>query len=294
MFGRWTKVERLADPDDVFAGHVVRFERAAHDRIVRSPRPAHPAIVPVADFTRLQLARRARSAGGIRRIGQLERVRTGHKQTLLLRGLVRCEICSRKMQGELVRRSALYYRCNARTLTPGAAALADHPRTVNLREEVVTAAINRWIGGLFNRDNVDETVRALVASQSGPTVSAGSDAAKARLKKAEEAVRRLQDAILAGMDPGAVKEAINGAQAEREAARAEVESAPKLARLEAAEVYAMIDALGDVGGALERAQPDSLIKLYQDLGIGVSYQHREDGGVATIALRVVNADFHAH
>jgi len=111
---------------------------------------------------------------------------------------------------------------------------------------------------------------------------------KARLKKAEEAVRRLQDAILAGVDPGAVKEAINGAQAEREAARAEVESAPTPNHLEAAEVYAMIDALGDVGGAIERARPDSLIKLYRDLGIEVSYQHLEDGGVATIALRVLN------
>ena len=50
----------------------------------------------------------------------------------------------------------------------------------------------------------------------------------------------------------------------------------------------MIDALGDVGGALKRAQPDSLVKLYRDLGLEVSYRRREDGGVATIALRVVN------
>ena len=53
----------------------------------------------------------------------------------------------------------------------------------------------------------------------------------------------------------------------------------------------MIDALGDVGGALKRAQPDSLVKLYRDLGIEVSYRRREDGGVATIALRVVNGLF---
>lgn len=98
----------------------------------------------------------------------------------------------------------------------------------------------------------------------------------------------MQDAILAGVDPSVVKDAINGAQAEREAARAEVESVPTSTRLEAAEVYAMIDALGDVCGALERAQPDSLIKQYRELGIEVSYQHRDDGGVATIALRVVN------
>lgn len=31
--------------------------------------------------------------------------------------------------------------------------------------------------------------------------------------------------------------------------------------LDAAEVYAMIDALGDVGGAIKGARPDSLAKL---------------------------------
>ena len=55
-----------------------------------------------------------------------------------------------------------------------------------------------------------------------------------------------------------------------------------------AEVYAMIDELGDVGAAIERARPDSLARLYRDLGIEVSYRHAEDGGLATIALRVVS------
>jgi hypothetical protein len=108
------------------------------------------------------------------------------------------------MQGELVRTSTDYYRCNMRTLTPGATGLADHPRTVNLREDAVVAAINRWIRQLFSRDNVDQTVEALVGSQRGPSVAAGSDAAKARLTNAEGAVRRLEDAILAGVDPSAV------------------------------------------------------------------------------------------
>ena len=117
---------------------------------------------------------------------------------------MRCELCRRKMQGELVRTSTVYYRCNMRTLTPGATGLADHPRTVNLREDAVVAAINRWIGQLFSHDNVDQTVEALVGSQRGPSVAAGSDAAKARLTKAEGAVRRLEDAILAGVDPSAV------------------------------------------------------------------------------------------
>jgi hypothetical protein len=34
FFGRWTKHEALLDPDDVAAGHVVRFRRSGTDRIV--------------------------------------------------------------------------------------------------------------------------------------------------------------------------------------------------------------------------------------------------------------------
>jgi hypothetical protein len=38
-------------------------------------------------------------------------------------------------------------------------------------------------------------------------------------------------------------------------------SAPPSDRLDVAEVYAMIDALGDVGQAIKAARPDSLTKL---------------------------------
>ena len=36
VFGRWTKHETLLDPNDVAAGHVVRFRRSTPDQIVRS------------------------------------------------------------------------------------------------------------------------------------------------------------------------------------------------------------------------------------------------------------------
>jgi hypothetical protein len=86
-------------------------------------------------------------------------------------------------------------------------ALAEHPKTVNLREEVLTEAINGWIGGLFSPENGDDTVRALVESQ-GVAASSTNEGARTRLKDAEEALRRLQAAIVAGIDPAAVKEAL--------------------------------------------------------------------------------------
>ena len=73
FFGRWVRTETLLDPDDVAAGHVIRFRRAASDRVVRSRRPAHPAIVSVATFTRAQVLRQSRAAGGLVARRKLER-----------------------------------------------------------------------------------------------------------------------------------------------------------------------------------------------------------------------------
>jgi len=45
------------------------------------------------------------------------------------------------MQGAVIRKG-IYYRCIARTLAPGSPVLADHPKTVNLREDVVVPALH--------------------------------------------------------------------------------------------------------------------------------------------------------
>ncbi|HET9254527.1 MAG TPA: recombinase family protein [Pseudonocardiaceae bacterium] len=127
IFGRWAKHETLLDPDDIAAGHVVRFRRASADRMVRSRQPAHPAIVSVEEFTQAQLLRRSRAAGGMRGIAKLERTRTTGTRPYLLRGLMRCGICDRRMQGAMIRKEHTYYRCLARTLAPGSMALADDP-----------------------------------------------------------------------------------------------------------------------------------------------------------------------
>jgi Recombinase/Recombinase zinc beta ribbon domain len=127
FFGRWTKHETLLDPDDVAAGHVIRFRRSQPDRIVRSRQPAHPEIVSVDDFTHAQLMRRRRAAGGMSGRARLPRTRHGGTRPYLLRGMIRCGICTRRMQGATVRGHDTYYRCLARTLAPGSAALTDHP-----------------------------------------------------------------------------------------------------------------------------------------------------------------------
>ncbi|WP_229373464.1 recombinase family protein [Umezawaea beigongshangensis] len=121
FFGRWARQETLLDPDDVAAGHVVRFRRAAPEKVVRSRQPAHPAVVTVEEFVEAQLLRRSRAAGGLAASRKLERGPKATKRPYPLRGRVRCAYCSRRMEGT-PRKTRTYYRCSARTLVPGSPA----------------------------------------------------------------------------------------------------------------------------------------------------------------------------
>jgi DNA invertase Pin-like site-specific DNA recombinase len=281
FFGRWTKQEMLLDPDDVAAGHVVRFRRAGAERVVRSRRPAHPQIVSVEDFTQVQLLRWSKGADGLATARKAERTGRATKRTYLFRGLIRCGVCTRKMEAS-PRAHGMYYRCPARTLAPGSPALAEHPPSVYLREDPLLHAVNGWIGELFQPDQVDRTVTALVGSQQRP--SGEPSTAKKRLADAEARLRRFQVAIGAGIDPTALVEAINTAQTERAAARAELDNAPAPSAVTAADVYAMIDSLGDVGAALKDAKPERLAELYKATDLHVCYEPKTS--TAEVSIRV--------
>jgi hypothetical protein len=167
--------------------------------------------------------------------------------------------------------------------------LADHPRTVNVREVDLVEPLNKWIGTVFARENVDRTVAELVASQGGDRAASGTrEAVKARLTNAEAKLRRFQAAIEAGIDPAAVVEAVNEAQAQRAAAQAELTGTPELNLLPEAEVYAMIDSLGNVGAALKDGRPESLSQLYQKLRLELRYEPGERAVEVTASPRVVS------
>ncbi len=98
----------------------------------------------------------------------------------------------------------------------------------------------------------------------------------------------MQAAIEAGVDPAAVVDGINEAQAERAAARAVLENAPVSSVLTDAEIYAMVDSLGDVGAALAEAKPTSLSRLYQQLGVQLRYDPHDHAVDVTAEPRVVS------
>jgi hypothetical protein len=132
------------------------------------------------------------------------------------------------------------------------------------------------------------TVAAMVASQDGDAKPMEYEVAKKRLADAEGRLKRLQDAIAARIDPSAVVDAINEAQVQRAAARAELEGAPAPTLITDAEVYAMVDSLGDIGTSLKDADAGSLERLYRELGLSLRYQPHERAVDVLLAPRVVN------
>jgi hypothetical protein len=139
VFGRWTKHDVLLDADDVAAGHAVRFRRAAPGDVVRSERPAHPGIVSVAEFTQVQLLRRAKARGG----SMVERGARSTVHQYRFQGMIRCALCGRKMEGA-VNGARIYYRCLAGRCQPKRARPTIRPRSTSAKMLSCSGSIRGW------------------------------------------------------------------------------------------------------------------------------------------------------
>ncbi|MFC4084935.1 hypothetical protein [Amycolatopsis samaneae] len=149
--------------------------------------------------------------------------------------------------------------------------------------------MNGWIGELFHPDNVDRTVDQLVEHQQVGRSSGQRDKVRERLTAAETKLHRLQAAIEAGAEPVALVDSLNRAQAEKAAAEAELANMTEPSALDRAEIYAMVDSLGDVGAALGGASVEKLARLYRDVRLDMWFDYEKEAVDATTSLRVNSA-----
>jgi hypothetical protein len=95
--------------------------------------------------------------------------------------------------------------------------------------------------------------------------------ARKKLTSAEKRIRRLQQAIEAGANPVALVDALNRAEEERQAARNDLEQIPSAHTLSCADIAIIVNELGDIGQALDRADPTGLEELYAVLRLEMVY-----------------------
>jgi site-specific DNA recombinase len=264
VWGRQRRDEVLVDVEDVAAGHRIRFRWNDEDAWVRSPGLAHdPLITP-----QLFEAARARRAANGRTTTRKPR-RT--PRPYLLRGLLRCGLCDRRMQGSW-NHSQAYYRCRYPTeyaLPRG----VQHPPTVYVRETQIVPPLDEWISRIFEPDRLDETCRALAEAQEPAAADEGSAAAARRtVADCDARLARYREALEAGTDPAVIARWIAEVEGERRAAEESLRRRRSTAALTEAEIRTMIETLADLVGVLDAADPAKRAALYESLGLSLMYE----------------------
>jgi DNA invertase Pin-like site-specific DNA recombinase len=264
VWGRQRRDEVLVDVEDVAAGHRTRLRWNDEDEWVRSPGVAHKPLISQDIF---EAARARREANGRTTI----RKPRATPRPYLLRGLLRCGLCDRRMQGSWNHKQA-YYRCRY----PTEYALprrAQHPPTVYVREAQIVPPLDDWIAGIFEPDRLEETCRAVAEAQEpAPEEDGRAEAASRSLADCDARLARYRKALDAGTDPAVVARWISEVQAERRAAEEELRQRGPTAALTEDDIRAMIESLEDPVGVLGAAEPAKKAALYESLGLALRYE----------------------
>ena len=226
-----------------------------------SENPAHEPLVTLEQFTAAQ----AVFTGAQR--AKVRRERTKH--TYLLSGHVRCAECGRRMQGSWNHKRA-YYRCKF----PAEYAIAadKHPKTIYVREDALTPAIDSWLAQLFNDDHIDDTCAAL-EDNFGPDPAQQNrlTAARKKLAECDDKLAKYRQALEAGTDPTIVGEWIAEVKLARKAA--EIALRPKTSdrRLTKVEIKQLVTQLKGIVAILANADPEDRKAVYSELNLAIVY-----------------------
>ncbi|WP_051515996.1 recombinase family protein [Candidatus Blastococcus massiliensis] len=268
VWGRFQRFDRLVDPTDASAGTLVRFRRSEPERVVSSTNPSHEALISVEDFERVQTTLK-RSTASSRSAPRSPRT---SKTPYLLRGLLHCGICGRKMEGSRTRSTDIYYRCRVRDTVPGAP--GEHPSNVMFREDWLIHGLDNWLRAVFSPENVEETVEAMI-SATEPSMAdvARREAVDRRLKEAESKLSRFKEALAAGVDPHLAAAWINDAQKEVVEARAEQTTltTSAAATLTREELRAIVTDFSLLTTRLGQVASTVRAEIYATLGVRITY-----------------------
>jgi site-specific DNA recombinase len=274
VWGRQRREEVLLDVEDVAAGHRTKMMWNAQDAWIRSVDPTHEPLISRDLFEAAQ-ERLVANRGVL-----AHRKPRAARRPYLLRRLIQCGLCQRRMQGNW-NNGQPYYRCRY----PSEYALAnrvEHPKTVYVRQAEVVPALDRWLATVIDPEHVEETCEALAAAQAATVADEHRLAAAGRtLAECDEKLGRYRAALEAGTDPAIVTGWIRDVAELRRRAEREARSATVPA-CSADELRALIEELGDMIRVLEQADPTKKAELYESLGLNLVY-HPQDRRVTVEA-----------
>ncbi|MGH2653658.1 MAG: recombinase family protein [Actinomycetota bacterium] len=264
VWGRQRREEVLLDVEDVAAGHRTLMRWNNEESWVRSQGPAHEPLITPDLFERAQQRRMAGARAARRKPRRPNR-------PYVLRGLIHCGVCERRMMGSWNHDEA-YYRCRY----PSEYALTnavEHPKTVYVRECDVLPHLNRWLAGVFHPKRLDETAELLSSAQAEPDQQeARVVAARRSIREAEVRLAHYREALDGGADAAIVAGWIQETAAEKAAAERVLQSVRPAPILSAEDIKAMLLELGNLVRVIEEADPARKAALYASLGLTLTYE----------------------
>jgi site-specific DNA recombinase len=269
VWNRQRKEERLLDLDDVALGHETKQTWNDPSEWVWSNEVVHEALVSPEDFARVQ---EVRAASRRRPTTTKRRAAT---RTYPLSGLVVCSVCERRMQGTF-NNGRQHYRCTFPEQYAATKGI-EHPRTVYLREDRITEALDAWIATVFDAENVEATCEAMAMAQEPDEATvARREAAERRLADCDARLAKYRAALEAGADAVVVAGWMREVQGERLEAERVLQGSEPTDELTVDQVRVLVGGIRDAVALLGRADPKIKAQVYAELGIAVTYDpHRK-------------------
>jgi hypothetical protein len=186
-----------------------------------------------------------------------------------LAGLVVCDCCEKKLQGNLVRGHA-FYRCRVSSDYP----VNDHPRTLAVREDRLLPHVDAWLCDLFSADRIEATAAQIVVEDSlGHREDPAITRARATLTECERKLSKHLDGLEAGIPAEVIASRIAATQREKTAAESVLATVPPTPQpLHFEQVLDTLTALRNLPGLLDRIEQADRAALYQALGLTVRYR----------------------
>ena len=272
--GRTKKIDVLIDPDMPTLGHVTRQRWQDRSDWVMASAQTFEAIIDESTWRGVQ----ALMAGNARTVtrGHAERqshvgMRRSEGSRYPLAGLVLCDCCGKKLQGNMVRGHA-FYRCKVSNDYP--VTREGHSRSISVREDRLLPHVDSWLSELFSPEKVEATAAAVVEADSARQ---GDDPAvrraRATIAACERRLAKHLDGLEAGIPAAVIASRIAAVERERAAAESVLALAPSRADpLTLDEVTETLSALTSVPTLLDRINQADRAALYLAFGLTVSYR----------------------
>ena len=266
VWARQRKDEVLLDIDDVAAGHVTKQRWNPEEAWQWSREPAHPALVSRDDW---EAAQNVFTAGERRSKPQRHR-----KHYYMLKGMVTCNDCGRKLVANTVR-GTLIYQCRMKAEYPG----LEHPKSLSVREDQLLPTIDDWLGQLFDPDHLDDTICSMANVETDQLDAAEELAARRVIKDCDKRIANFEIALGVTEDPDTIAgfaRQIERTRAERKNAELRLRRLTTGKGLTEEEIRQVVQSLADAVKLLAGASAEDRRRVYEAAQLEVLYDHHAE------------------